>query len=482
MPAELRRPIAASLSAVALAAHPAGADWRPSDLQVFAPQPRATLGGALAIHQPQEAPTTDEPVAATLWAGAPFASGAIRECGVVHAWRFAVNPGGSWGYSWYFGSISPQQGACFGAAIAVSGTTLVVGAPMQRLSATSTSITSAAAGHAEVITLLATNPVSGTAVALPHASPFGGDMYGSAVAVMRASAVIHAVASAPRDDVNGVVDAGSVQCFRRDSNTVWTNVGQAVLPDGQPEDRLGESLATMDDRLFAGVRRGEGLVAAFGFVDGAPVLQSMIAPPDPSARGFGRAMACNGTLLAVGAPGEADSPEVGKVYLLDAAPPHDVRAVVQSPFPTECGGFGATIAFTRNCLVVGTEQGASSIASGKVAVFAVAAGATTAELQFIDGDGLETGFGAAVATGGAHVAIGVPGAGPAVQGVIRAHALVPLPRTPDLNGDGVVSGADLGILLGKFGSFYSRPMDLNYDDRVDGADLGILLGAWGTAG
>jgi len=47
----------------------------------------------------------------------------------------------------------------------------------------------------------------------------------------------------------------------------------------------------------------------------------------------------------------------------------------------------------------------------------------------------------------------------------------------DLNGDGVVDGADLGLLLGQWGS--DGPADLNDDGVVDGADLGLLLGAWG---
>jgi len=47
----------------------------------------------------------------------------------------------------------------------------------------------------------------------------------------------------------------------------------------------------------------------------------------------------------------------------------------------------------------------------------------------------------------------------------------------DLNGDGVVDGADLGLLLGQWES--AGPADLNDDGVVDGADLGLLLGAWG---
>jgi len=47
----------------------------------------------------------------------------------------------------------------------------------------------------------------------------------------------------------------------------------------------------------------------------------------------------------------------------------------------------------------------------------------------------------------------------------------------DLNGDGVVDGADLGALLSAWGG--DGPADLNGDGVVDGADLGALLSAWG---
>lgn len=49
----------------------------------------------------------------------------------------------------------------------------------------------------------------------------------------------------------------------------------------------------------------------------------------------------------------------------------------------------------------------------------------------------------------------------------------------DLNGDGAVSGADLGILLGAWGTANCLA-DLNGNGVVEGADLGILLGAWGA--
>ncbi|MFO0893769.1 MAG: hypothetical protein U0574_02290 [Phycisphaerales bacterium] len=49
---------------------------------------------------------------------------------------------------------------------------------------------------------------------------------------------------------------------------------------------------------------------------------------------------------------------------------------------------------------------------------------------------------------------------------------------PDLNGDGVIDGADLGALLANWGQFGKG--DLDFNGVVDGADLGLLLSKWGS--
>jgi hypothetical protein len=61
-------------------------------------------------------------------------------------------------------------------------------------------------------------------------------------------------------------------------------------------------------------------------------------------------------------------------------------------------------------------------------------------------------------------------AGAAVSWLVDATVL------GDLNGDGLVNGADLGTLLGAWGT--PGPGDFNGDGIVNGADLGTLLGAW----
>jgi len=48
----------------------------------------------------------------------------------------------------------------------------------------------------------------------------------------------------------------------------------------------------------------------------------------------------------------------------------------------------------------------------------------------------------------------------------------------DLDGDAQVNGADLGLLLGAWGTCSACDADLDADGQVDGTDLGILLGSW----
>ena len=66
----------------------------------------------------------------------------------------------------------------------------------------------------------------------------------------------------------------------------------------------------------------------------------------------------------------------------------------------------------------------------------------------------------------------------AVPEVDAVVAVRPAPHPADLNEDGAVAGADLGLLLGAWGACRGCPEDLDGNGEVNGADLGLLLGAW----
>ncbi|MFO0874453.1 MAG: FG-GAP-like repeat-containing protein [Phycisphaerales bacterium] len=75
--------------------------------------------------------------------------------------------------------------------------------------------------------------------------------------------------------------------------------------------------------------------------------------------------------------------------------------------------------------------------------------------------------------------VALAGADPSASPIVRALSVstTPVGFPGDLDHDGVVDGADLGLLLAAWGSS-DADADLNADGVVDGADLGALLAAW----
>lgn len=65
--------------------------------------------------------------------------------------------------------------------------------------------------------------------------------------------------------------------------------------------------------------------------------------------------------------------------------------------------------------------------------------------------------------------------------IVAEVCITPTPTVcpEDLNHDGVVDGADLGLVLAAWSSA-DPAADLNADGVVDGADLGLVLAAWGA--
>ena len=64
---------------------------------------------------------------------------------------------------------------------------------------------------------------------------------------------------------------------------------------------------------------------------------------------------------------------------------------------------------------------------------------------------------------------------------VEIIGVVPNQNTPgDLNGDGLVNGADMGLMLVSWGPCPGCPADLNGDGVVDGADMGLLLTYWSS--
>jgi hypothetical protein len=56
--------------------------------------------------------------------------------------------------------------------------------------------------------------------------------------------------------------------------------------------------------------------------------------------------------------------------------------------------------------------------------------------------------------------------------------MIALGDPSDINGDGIVDGIDLALVLGNWGPCPGCPADINGDGIVDGIDLAVVLGGW----
>ncbi|MFO0963789.1 MAG: hypothetical protein U0625_12925 [Phycisphaerales bacterium] len=477
-----------------LFAVPALAETQEQQLIPLFQQPFAAAGSSVAVHQTSNDNPEYPPPPAALWAGAPFATAGARGSGLVHAWSFSALQGGTWSYAFSLSSSSPQPGALFGSSVAVTPTAtggsyvfLMVGSPGHRNSVANSSASARRFGMAEVFTVSVQNPTNSVSQMLTPSELAADDAFGSSVALSStlpsANPSYFALASAPGRDIDGIADAGAVTMFRRTGGNPFTLFATLALPEPAPYDRLGRAaLASTGTACFASMDRGDGGVAIFD-ITGATSFTSILPPPDAQSHGFGAALSADGELLVVGAPGAYGKPaDTGVVHIFRASAPYDLLLTIPSPWPQECAGFGSAVSLERHVLVVSTAQGSESLASGSVAIYSVLANGAAATLIGTLAQPGENGFGAAVATSGGHVAVGVPGGSAQVAGAVTVLDEVRT-KSPDLNHDGIVNGADLGMLIAKFTSgLVEIPEDLNSDLQVNGADLAILLGAWGTSG
>lgn len=103
----------------------------------------------------------------------------------------------------------------------------------------------------------------------------------------------------------------------------------------------------------------------------------------------------------------------------------------------------------------------------------------TGTLYSVSAGGVKTQLGTGI-TLAEDLAIGPCGAVYVSRRTLGEVLRISSPPSPDINGSEVVDGADLGLLLGAWGST-DCTADLNQDGIVDGADLGLLLGDWGPS-
>lgn len=126
------------------------------------------------------------------------------------------------------------------------------------------------------------------------------DHFGASVALTDG----HGVIGVPDDDVNGLVDAGSVRLFKRNPDLAWATTVQIVAPVPQAGAHFGAAVAIDGDRLVVGSPEATNGFLHYYRRDAAgawvhvQTFQSFAQPDDL----LGTSLALKGRTLIAGAP------------------------------------------------------------------------------------------------------------------------------------------------------------------------------------
>jgi hypothetical protein len=268
---------------------------------------------------------------------------------VVGAWLDDDN-GTSSGSAYLFDTTTGQQiakllpsdgaaGDLFGISVAISGTTVIVGARDD-------DDRGASSGSAYLF-----DATTGQQIAklLPTVSPTG-DRFGSSVAISGSTAVV----GAPGDDDNGS-DSGSVYFF---DTITGQRIAKIRPADGEAFDSFGSSVAISGTRAVVGNNgdddNGENSGSAYIFDTTTGQQIAKLLPSDgASGDEFGISVAISGSTVVVGAyGGDNNSDDSGSAYLFDTTTGQQAAKLL----PTDGAGsdlFGISVAINGTTTLVG---------------------------------------------------------------------------------------------------------------------------------
>jgi hypothetical protein len=270
-----------------------------------------------------------------------------------------------------FQSTAPASGGNFGAAVALSETgDVFVGEPGATVGGATD------AGRALSFPESITQPIREFANPAPR--PFGG--LGGALAY--------------DDGLLLASEAGTLGGFVQGSAHLF-NAGTGALlrtladPDpGAPslmnENLFGAALALGGDYAVVGDPGDDvnglnaGAVVVFNKINGA-VVRTFQSPDLQTYDGFGRAVATDGTILAVGEPGHGPDPNgfftLGQVHIFDILSGNLLQTIANpDPAVFKNGSFGAALAFAGDALVIGSSALNARISAGPNSVYIPSSG------------------------------------------------------------------------------------------------------------
>jgi hypothetical protein len=310
---------------------------------------------------------------------------------------------------WIIPNPEPQTNARFGHALAASGDRVVAGAPGTDDGATGS-------GKTHVFDLGLADPTA-PVISLSNPTPGAGDAFGSAVAINGSRLVV----GAPFDS-GTYPETGIVYVFDLDSSTP-TQPTHVLTSDGAPHERnFGRAVAISGTRvLVTGGTQTDARVFLFDLNLPPPHGRVVLTRPpglSPESR-FGEALSASGEHAMIGAPEDASG---GKAFLYSLLFPTGPVQTFHNPEPWPGDLFGRSVAIRGNRIVIGCPGDGPAMDEARnafVAVYApVSPGdswqgpilqvASLANPRPATLDRFGAGFGMSVAADGPVIAIGAP--------------------------------------------------------------------------
>jgi hypothetical protein len=292
------------------------------------------------------------------------------------------------------------------------------------------------------------------------------------------------------DDDNGQ-DSGSAYIYRFDGST-WQEEAKLIASDGTSPGHFGKSVAISGNLALIGTPYGSASGSAYIYrFDGKSWQEETKLIPSDGSDGapddyFGGSVAISGNLVLIGA--QDDDPagnESGSAYIyrFDGNSWQEEAKLIASDGASDAR-FGSSVSISGNLALIGVRNDADNGSnSGSAYVFNFDGSTWQEETKLLPSDGASSDyFGNSVSISGDLVLIGAGSDddnGSASGSAYIFGTAPPCQLNGDLNGDDVITAADVLILISNWGG--SGIGDLNGDGVVAAADLLILIENWGTS-
>jgi len=301
---------------------------------------------------------------------------------------------------------TPEDFANFGAAVAISGSYVVVGAPQKNTGAPG-------AGGAYLYNLASAQPTV-PVFTLKNPAPATNDYFGNAVAISGSRVVV----GSPYD-VGEAQAGGRVFLYDLASSNPMTPTSILGNPSGFFSDEFGMCVGISGNRVVVGAPRdssegfGPGRAYVYDLAAASPGLSFLILtnPTPEMADSFGWSVAISGAYAVVGAPfDDTGAQDAGSVYVYDLTKGLSPANLVTltNPAARRFDNFGWSVALSGTRLVVGCDG--SSPNSGTAYVYDLASATPRSPIVTLKrpNSAVDDSFGSAVAVADTTIVVGAP--------------------------------------------------------------------------